>query len=660
MFDRNKISHSVRLRARAGRQRGSVAVAAIVALAVGLTVSVGMLLAGEGARAAGHHEARTRAARAMAEAGVEYGYWQYAYKGASLPFSQARALGGGSFAVTISGNGTAIQRSVKIVSVGTVGADSATVTRVLLDPFYKVKITGTVFEDINYGGGAGRSLSGASGVRLPNVRVELYDASGTFSSAVLTDSNGLYAFSGVVNGASGFVRVVGGTALSSRVGATGALLPVQTFRVNASSGGAIAVLDHVGGENPALADAGSGSTTLAALSSPTTVAQSVAPVTVGANDLSQVDFGFNFDTVVNKNDSGQGSLRQFLLNANALSNVGLAQAGLTPSLDNAVFMLADGTARPGLNVGYATQFSASVASIAPLSALPTVSDPAVLDATRQPGWVSLPIVELSGAGAGAGPHQVGRTFTESDKARAGALADVAAVVVNVRLYENERADFLRSLEALARTLDDRNPYTQGHSERVAQVCIRLAQKLGVAPEIVQDLYDGALLHDIGKIGIPEAVLDKPGQLSAEEFALIKQIPLRGGDICAPLGLGDGVLMLIRNAHEKLDGTGYPDGLKYGQLPLPLRILCVADAFDAMSTRRPYRPVIDSRFRREQLNRFAGTQFDPTIVETLKGLISAGALDELYADHWTTEESPAAPPMFAADAPEPRLTMLQAA
>lgn len=265
-------------------------------------------------------------------------------------------------------------------------------------------------------------------------------------------------------------------------------------------------------------------------------------------------------------------------------------------------------------------------------------------------------------------HGPGRTFTEDDKVRAGALADVAAVaVVNSRLYENQRADFLRSLQALAHTLDDRNPYTKGHSERVAQVCVRLAQKLGVAPEIVQDLYDGALLHDIGKIGIPEAILDKPGQLSAEEFVLIKQIPLRGGDICAPLGLSDGIMMLIRNMHEKLDGTGYPDGLKYGQLPLPLRILCVADAFDAMSTRRPYRPVIDSRFRREQLNRFAGTQFDPTVVETLKGLISAGALDELYADHWTTEESPDAPPTFesdapkfGADAPEPRLTMLRAA
>ncbi len=256
----------------------------------------------------------------------------------------------------------------------------------------------------------------------------------------------------------------------------------------------------------------------------------------------------------------------------------------------------------------------------------------------------------------------GQTFTEDDKARAGALADVAAVaVVNSRLYEGQRANFMHSLQALARTLDDRNPYTQGHSERVAQVCVRLAQKLGVAPEIVQDLYDGALLHDIGKIGIPEAVLDKPGQLTEEEFALIKQIPLRGSDICAPLGLSDGILMLIRNAHEKLDGTGYPDGLKYGQLPLPLRLLCVADAFDAMSTRRPYRPVIDSRFRREQLNRFAGTQFDPTIVETLKGLLNAGALDEIYADHWATEDGLSdAPTTFGDAAPSPRLTLLRAA
>lgn len=383
-------------------QRGSVAVAAIVALAVGLTVSVGMLLASEGARVSGHHKARTRAARLMAEAGIEYGYWQYCYNRVALPYTGSRTLCGGAFSVTVSDGSTAIQRSIKIVSAGTVGADSASVTRVFLDPFYTVKITGTVFTDPNYGGGAGRSLSASSGTRVPNVRVELYDASGNFSSAVVTDSNGLYTFPSVINGASGTVRVVSGTVRSQRTGATGTQIPVLTFRTNAASAGAAAVTDHVGGEAPSLADAGNGSTTLAALSTSSATAQCIAPVTVGANDLTQVDFGFNFDTIVNCKDSGPGSLRQFLLNANALSNTGLAQAGLTTGVDNAVWMLADGTTRPGLTAGYASQFSGGVASIPLQSPLPTITDPVIVDGTRQPGWSSAPIIELNGTGAGAG------------------------------------------------------------------------------------------------------------------------------------------------------------------------------------------------------------------------------------------------------------------
>lgn len=382
-------------------QRGSVAVAAIVALAVGLTVSVGMLMAGEGARASGHHKARTRAARLMAEAGIEYGYWQYCYNRVALPYTGSRSLSGGAFSVSVSDGNTAIQRSVKIVSTGTVGADAATVTRVFLDPFYTVKITGTVFTDPNYGGGAGRSLSASSGARVPNARVELYDASGNFSSAVVTDGSGLYTFASVINGASGTVRVVSGTVRSQRVGATGVEIPVQTFRTTAASGGAVGVTDHVGGEVPSLADAGSGSTTLSALSTSATTAQCIAPVTVGSNDLTQVDFGFNFNTVVNRSDAGQGSVRQFLLNANALSNTGLAQVGLTPGVDNAVFMLADGTARPGLSAGYATQFSGGVASIVLQSGLPQISDPVVLDASLQPGYAGTPRLELNGAGAGA-------------------------------------------------------------------------------------------------------------------------------------------------------------------------------------------------------------------------------------------------------------------
>jgi hypothetical protein len=126
---------------------------------------------------------------------------------------------------------------------------------------------------------------------------------------------------------------------------------------------------------------------------------------------------------------------------------------------------------------------------------------------------------------------------------------------------------------------------------------------------------------------------KPGQLTPEEFTALKHYPVIGYDMCKPLGLGEQVLTLIRNHPERLDGTGYPDKLKYGELPLPLRILCVADAFDAMSSYRPYRQVMDTKARQEQLNRFAGTQFDPIVVETLKGLLADGKLESLYQEHW---------------------------
>src|SRR5207249_4748221 len=117
--------------------------------------------------------------------------------------------------------------------------------------------------------------------------------------------------------------------------------------------------------------------------------------------------------------------------------------------------------------------------------------------------------------------------------------------------------------------------------RVSELCVMISQKLRVAPEIVDELRNGALLHDIGKIGIPDHILTKPARLTEEEFAIMKQHPVIGYEICKPLGLGDAILSLIRNHHEKLDGAGYPDGLKGGELPLPLRIICVADAFDAM-------------------------------------------------------------------------------
>ncbi|MDO7850333.1 right-handed parallel beta-helix repeat-containing protein [Hymenobacter convexus] len=196
-------------------------------------------------------------------------------------------------------------------------------------------LTGYVFEDVNYGGGAGRSLAASGGVARPNARVELYNSGGTYLSATTTDANGQYAFS--VTGAGSYtVRVVNNTVTSSRAGYTTALIPVQTYNGTTTA---------VGGVDPARYDAGNGSTTtgLAALSTANTVAESQAVVNITAGaTVTGPDFGYNFDTVVNTRDvatvtgnNAQGTLRQFIINSNALTgSTLLAQAGFYTNAEN--------------------------------------------------------------------------------------------------------------------------------------------------------------------------------------------------------------------------------------------------------------------------------------------------------------------------------------
>jgi parallel beta-helix repeat protein len=263
-------------------------------------------------------------------------------------------------------------------------------------------ISGTVFEDVNYGGGSGRSLAASSGVVRQGARVELYDGSGNFVGSTTTDAAGAYSFASVTPGNYN-VRVVNNTVTSSRTGYVAGLLPVQTFRTNASTGTAVAVTDRVGGENPGLVDAGNGSTTLAALNTATTTAQSIAPVAMGGAAISGVDFGFNFDTVVNTNDTGQGSLRQFTTNANALSNTGLAQFGLTAGIEHAIFMISNGTAAPGLRAAN-NYFSGGIATISLASPFATIAEAVVIDGSIQPGFTTAPIIQLNGSGAGGGAN----------------------------------------------------------------------------------------------------------------------------------------------------------------------------------------------------------------------------------------------------------------
>jgi putative two-component system response regulator len=156
-------------------------------------------------------------------------------------------------------------------------------------------------------------------------------------------------------------------------------------------------------------------------------------------------------------------------------------------------------------------------------------------------------------------------------------------------------DELDSAEAVvfgfARTVEAKCRYTWGHSERVTSFASALAQQVGLAEAEQQVLRKGAILHDIGKISIPDAILNKPSALTREEFAIIKQHPMEGTRIVEPLRSVRETIPLIRWHHERLDGNGYPDGLFGGAIPLMVRILAVADVFDAVSSERPYRPAL---------------------------------------------------------------------
>jgi len=234
------------------------------------------------------------------------------------------------------------------------------------------------------------------------------------------------------------------------------------------------------------------------------------------------------------------------------------------------------------------------------------------------------------------------TFTDESMELLRSLGSLISVAVSsARLEERRRTTFLLTLESLATALEARDEYTRGHSQRVCEVSLMIGERLGFGPEAMEELRVGTILHDIGKIGVPDAILNKRARLTDEEFTVMKSHPVIGYEICRPLMLSEGVLMIIRNHHEKLDGSGYPDKIKGGELPLSLRVVCVADAFDAMSSRRPYRSVMETSTVLAELSKGAGTQFDPVVVEILKDLMGTDRLQNLYRQYWGDSEIKAA-------------------
>jgi HD-GYP domain-containing protein (c-di-GMP phosphodiesterase class II) len=216
-------------------------------------------------------------------------------------------------------------------------------------------------------------------------------------------------------------------------------------------------------------------------------------------------------------------------------------------------------------------------------------------------------------------------------ARQHQLERYAADLREVFKQERSRAAELResykaTVRALSNAVEARDAYTGKHAERVTAYGIALAQATGLNTDMLPELEFGFLLHDVGKVGVPDAILFKPGSLSQDEFALIAQHPVIGSEILRDVEfLGDGKLV-VRHHHERWDGHGYPDRLVGDEIPLPARVFAVADALDALTTDRPYRRGTRFSRARQEIRNHAGTQFDPDVVAAFETIS-----DETFAE-----------------------------
>src|SRR3981189_2838417 len=178
---------------------------------------------------------------------------------------------------------------------------------------------------------------------------------------------------------------------------------------------------------------------------------------------------------------------------------------------------------------------------------------------------------------------------------------------------------------LAAAIDEKDPYTRGHSGRVAKYSMLIGQELGLSTAELDKLRIAALLHDVGKIGVEDRVLKKPGSLTPEEFGLMKQHTVKGANIMRPVSQLKNMLPGIELHHEHMDGRGYPYGLTAPQIPLVARIIGVAHTLDAMTPNRPYQSAMDLDFALGKIKALAGSKFDTIVVNALEAAVTNGKL-----------------------------------
>jgi len=208
-----------------------------------------------------------------------------------------------------------------------------------------------------------------------------------------------------------------------------------------------------------------------------------------------------------------------------------------------------------------------------------------------------------------------KQFSQIDFSLVVNVAKVSAIAFqNVKLNAEIENDYVKTLSTLALAIDARDPYTQRHSVNVTKYTVAIAIEMGCSRDQIQLFKRASSLHDIGKIGIRDAILLKPGKLTDDEFDQIKTHPVRGEEMVKPLSFLKEASCLIRHHHERYDGRGYPDRLAADEIELGSRILCVADTFDAMTGDRPYRKALSFSVAKEELIKCKGSQFDPEAVD----------------------------------------------